>query len=782
MRTLTKLFVVAFSLAGCVGDDLGLDVAGADRDTRFDELRARLAIEIRPGPEGYLGSASCDELRDEASACCSTEFCSARGLAMQLGRGCQGEAPGERDRSTCGAAVIDAEAAICTAQRLLQIIENPGEQTLAAGNNTTDLGTLVVGPQDAESNAELALEALRFIADAQRITGNAMERTLPGGGAGGPPCSRPDFARPAGSGAFAELTLGQELAHFYAESLQIAEDAADLLARASSAVSDAELSRAADRAEAALLRNAPFASRAAAAHALVGGAHGLTALTDDEIDGLFTRPPLSRSGQQALELLRTVAIDPALVVDTSIPTDELVVGGSRVDESAPARASIRYRLTRYFGEPALASASAPEIYERAGIDARGLSEARAWIAEEIRAFSRPAAASGPRRARTVPAERLPDGTMSDFPLFAATRIPPQQPLDVYWTAVVRYDPTPVETPVSSLSSWPFGPSASGALPAGATWGDEGSSGGLATITNRSSGRTYASIREDSVLRARRLLGVLSPRPGDSVALRGALISMRETIAGSQPDGLGGGGTIDDGAFLGRARICGYNFATSTPPRGFWIELDLTVMGVTSPAGLAVVLGQDGVECAVRATIDGVACTPAELADHAATVLLPFTPVPGGRLVTIVESAPGTGPSDTLSAFFVVRRDPAAGGAAMPGQYEALTGFIVPDSASETLACTGGPITPDLYRDVTELIAPSTEDPGRSETNCAGLPDDLRLPLENELISDSFPEESSWRHFLTSARSSATEADALGDDLVRLGLEMDLRAEAQADAL
>ena len=92
------------------------------------------------------------------------------------------------------------------------------------------------------------------------------------------------------------------------------------------------------------------------------------------------------------------------------------------------------------------------------------------------------------------------------------------------------------------------------------------------------------------------------------------------------------------------------------------------------------------------------------------------------------------------------------------------------------------VTPDLYREAAELIAPSTSDPGRSATNCAGLPEDLLLPLENELSRDSYEEESSWRHYLGMARSAAAQADALGDDLVRLGIEMDLRAEQQADAL
>ena len=692
MRYRWLTLMLGVSLLGCLGDDLGVDVGSGPDDARFDELRRRLAIEVRPGDGGYLGSGVCDERLDATSPCCNTTFCSARGLSTQIRSGCQREASPNRAAGTCGTAVRMAEDHVCTAQRLLQIIENPGEQELSAWIAGNQGGTLLIGPQDAESNTELALEALRYAASAQKIAGDALERVAPGATAG-PACSRADFASAAGTGEFADLSLGGELAHFYAESLQLGEDAAELLARAASAVSDAQLSRATDRAEAAVLRNAPFASRAAAAHALIGGAHGLRAHTIDDTEGLFARPPLSRGGQQALTLLRTLALDPALIADRTIPVEHLVQGGPRVLESAPARASIRYRLTRFLGEGDLASASAAAIYRRVGVDADAISEARAWIAEEVRAFGRPAGTTGVRVSRVLPAERLPDGTMSDFPLFAATRIPPQQPLDVYWSAVVRYDPTPVPTPALDFS-WPSGPNATGDLPPGATWGDEGWSGGLATLSNRSSGRTYASIREDAVLRARRLVGALSPVASDSPALRAELIAMRDTIAGLLPDGLGGGGSTEDGTFLGRARICGYNLPTATPPEGFLIDIDLTVAGVTSPAGLAVVVGQEGLDCAVRGTIDGTACTADELATYRPHVVLELTPLAPGRFVTIVGAAFGTGPTPELSAYFIVRRDPTATGALIPGAQEALTGFIVGSVAPGTLACTGTDITPD----------------------------------------------------------------------------------------
>ncbi len=682
-----------------------------------------------------------------------------------------------------------AEDNICAAQRLLQIIENPSSQDIPArsaspGEFVITTGGFLIGPQDAESNAALALEALRLAGDAQKLAGDAMARVSTSPTAG-PACSRADFALAAGSGAFADLTLGSELAHFYVEGLQVSEDAAAHLGRAGSAVSDAELSRATDRAEAALMRNAPFASRAAAAHGLIGGAHGLLALSGDRIEGLFDRAPLSGDGQQALTLLRTIAPDPALLADTSIPLEELLVGGPSVPEGAPAFASIRYRLTRFFGEPELATATAAELYERLGFDAAALGEARAWIANENAAFDRPVRASGPRRARTLPVERLPDGTQSDFPLFTATRLPPRAAPPAYWSSLVRFDPTPAVrfTSLSDVFSapWPFGPTGQGALPPGATWGEEAHSGGLVNVTRRS-GRTYASIREDAVLRARELLGRLRPRAGDSVEVREALIGMRETIAGPLPDGLGGG---EDDSFRGRVRFCGYHYPTASPSTGFLMNIDLGVEGGSQSAGLALVLGAEGLSCATEGTIDGIACSAAELAGLRATTILPMTPFGGGRFIVAMEAAPGTGPRPELSSYFIVRRDPSATGAPMPGEFEPLIGFIGELDAEQpanSIACTGAPITPDLDSEVAALMGMSPDDPARSAVNCVGLPESINIPLENELLRDSFPEESSWRHFLDSAVAASTTADGLGDDLVRLGIEMDLRAERQADEL
>ncbi|MCC6903008.1 MAG: hypothetical protein IT377_28825 [Polyangiaceae bacterium] len=64
----------------------------------------------------------------------------------------------------------------------------------------------------------------------------------------------------------------------------------------------------------------------------------------------------------------------------------------------------------------------------------------------------------------------------------------------------------------------------------------------------------------------------------------------------------------------------------------------------------------------------------------------------------------------------------------------------------------------------------------------GVPKDLFVPLENELTSDSDQYENSWKHYLTLAKQAAQKADDLGQSLIELGLQQDLRREAAGESL
>lgn len=795
-------------VAACVGsDELALD-AGVEEHPRYAELRARLAVTIAPVENDLtvVLDTTCTQQSDAASPCCNTEFCSARGLARFIREGCDRDtnpntnptnAPDRRIAGTCGNAILQADREMCVAQHLLRIIEDPGDAPIPVapigGGTEFEFNSLIVGPQDPETNTELAREALRRLMIVQNTTGNALNWSAP---ATVPPtCTTADFNLTAFTGgsltpAQQQLTQVEELAYFYSEAVMEADVAMEHLAFNGAATSDSHFSTADDRAEAAVLRVAPFASRVHAAHVLLGGTSELPALgATANTEGLFTRPPLSRDGAQALEVIRAAGPHPDFVRSVAVDVDQLLVGGGPGMTSTD---SLAYRIGRIQGEQALVDAAAAGdadlVYDRMGFDREALTEARAWVTEEIRAFDRPYLRNAvhPRRARTLPPQILRDGTMADFAIFAATRLPPSPHEDAYWGSVVRYDASlPVVATGAFPTTWPAPtPTSSGALPPGATWGVEVASGGLVTVNDRTSGRTYASMREDNVTRSRLLIGALN-NAGSSAAIRRA----QDLLFVALPEGAGGGGSdettsesfastsLTDGALLGRARVC-------TRSSRIRVELDLTASGVTSPDGIEIVLGPEALECAVRGTEDGAPCTPEAMATYMPTIAAPLTQVAGGPdgvFSTEFAADPRTGPAST-TAVYVVRRNPGLDRPRTPGDYRTLIGFLLPPNGATSARCVGAPITPDLERRARELIDISHIDPARPAQDCSGLPFDLRIPLENELTEDGIPHESSWRHYLDEARVASDASDLLAEELVRLGLEMDMRAEREGDEL
>lgn len=65
---------------------------------------------------------------------------------------------------------------------------------------------------------------------------------------------------------------------------------------------------------------------------------------------------------------------------------------------------------------------------------------------------------------------------------------------------------------------------------------------------------------------------------------------------------------------------------------------------------------------------------------------------------------------------------------------------------------------------------------------AGMQEDMFVPLANELNSDGGPTEDSWRHYLQRAKDAASEADALGRELIEIGMQDELRREAAQEEL
>jgi hypothetical protein len=802
-RFLTVLWwTLAVGAASCGSDDWGLDEAPSVEDPRFDELRGRLAIEVVPGLNGYAGDPGCSELSDRTTPCCSTSFCSAAGLANFIRNGTCLGSPGRFTNGSCGSTVVLAEREVCVAHTLLEIVESPSAHALVAVGGQQ---TLIVPAQDAESNGELAVAALQRASNALILSGSGLVLPAICAGVPDPPTAPPPIRalnHPAGDDSFLarasfadghQLTFGEELAGFYVEALDISQSAAILAAENGAAVSDQELSGATDPADASLMRIAPFASRVHAAHVLIGGSSGLRAMPRVGTEGFFTLPRLSTAGAHALRVIRAAGPHPNWVLATSITLPAFLEDPSGIEEDG-IDDSIVQRLADQLVEPAPTFDRAAWFYDRSGTTADAVAEARAWLAQEITAFARAHSSA----ARSLPPERLPSGGTAPYRMWAATRLPPEQPLDAFWATMLRYQasPVPVADP-AVLPAWNFFPTVAGTTtrhPAGDTWGDITTVAGQAVPTRTGGVTVAALIRRvaNPAVRAR-----LTPLSGTSMVAVNTNDSFRAARAEINEGLATAGLAFDDaetteriessGLTSGYARACYRQVGTAAAE--LRLDLDLTRSPIRGAVGIRVLRHAAALECAVRGRIDGVGCTASELTTGSYPVsFADDATAPAGTYRANVQFTPFTLPrvaTGVPDQFYIVAPRAGAPETPGPGDFEAITGFALDyplGSGTGWTSCVSATIAPELDRRAAELVGPSTEYAARSATNCAGLPDDLKIPLENELTDDRDGVETSWRHYLSRAREAGDTADALAEDLIRTGLEMDLRAEAQADEL
>jgi len=76
-----------------------------------------------------------------------------------------------------------------------------------------------------------------------------------------------------------------------------------------------------------------------------------------------------------------------------------------------------------------------------------------------------------------------------------------------------------------------------------------------------------------------------------------------------------------------------------------------------------------------------------------------------------------------------------------------------------------------------------EEPMASPDYCIeGMKRDLFVPLANELNSTGGVQEESWKHYLTQAQEAAKTADDLGNELIRVGTQQDMRREDAQEEL
>ncbi|MCB9592811.1 MAG: hypothetical protein H6719_08765 [Sandaracinaceae bacterium] len=211
-------------------------------------------------------------------------------------------------------------------------------------------------------------------------------------------------------------------------------------------------------------------------------------------------------------------------------------------------------------------------------------------------------------------------------------------------------------------------------------------------------------------------------------------------------------------------------------------------------------GETGLQCATNGNVEGVPCDErlnritAEPSVEADGALSGFVPeylrweITLADVPALAQQASGGPPPLGLPAHGRIYVTKRATTERSGGRRIAIAGFSVEpgDDASGTYSrCSQMPAGAAVGDRLQAELAASSGDCARPATTCAGMPFDVRLPLEDELteaMEGSDTIESSFYHYLRLARNAADEADRLGQELIEAGLQGDLRAEAAADAL
>ena len=178
----------------------------------------------------------------------------------------------------------------------------------------------------------------------------------------------------------------------------------------------------------------------------------------------------------------------------------------------------------------------------------------------------------------------------------------------------------------------------------------------------------------------------------------------------------------------------------------------------------MVQGETGLNCALTGNTGAGPCTSSDL-DGFSTKL---TQDSGSRF--LFSSGVGfSGSTGNLlnSRYYIVT--PKVGTSGNPGDYEVELGFIPGVSSFSGVAAIGDTSLQDA---VVQVLRPSESWCNMPRQSCAGASFDERLPLEDELTSDSDGVESSWKHYLNLAKDAATQSDSLGQDFVNASLQYD----------
>lgn len=734
--------VLALTSMGCLGHDSYRLLDAPDGEDPWASRRARLDVTVVRGGQPGAGntiSVSVDDVIGYAMEDCVASR--QPGVTPEAHRGCEGVT---RDpEAKCNVIVCQTNLALCAAHRLREYAETLTVMPTAALH---DFSPVSIVPQDNDGRVALNEAALGLAQLAMTYAGENLRA-----GAEQPSdadfvsCNDDDMDALPGNDS---LTLGDSLAHDFAEAVRLVDEAGQAAYETNVAAADAEFSLTTNPGEAA--RNvwtAPVLSRLRAAQ-LMTGAYEWTRsntapanlISAQGINWLYRGNGACSStdrnlgvglldSQRARDILRTAGVDPSDILRIGeIDFDDLYLGGGGVSVG----------LREAFEElspTAVLSGIDPlgpdEFLTSVRLTRNDFVTARTQMAQEFVAFGRDTHALMP--PLTVGSDGMGTPQQYSHPRYVATTQPPVVPPSSYFVRLAR-------------------------------------------LADRDDDDRRDEQDEDvrpSTKYARR--GV-APSIDYATTVAYEVLELPQ-ITASARESLAGILAAQWERRSARLETC--HVAKDGGEQRVDLRLYADLDAPTLQNDLLVVDGMAGVSCATRGNVDGAPCA---LAEHEVIVTYNVHTVSDRsygfpRSVSFSVPLPMSG----VDYYLVRRRSGAANHAS--GAYAEVGPIYVEyaPGAPKGTTCVALPIVEGISNTVLQSMASDSNDCGRPVSPCATITDG-RLPLENELIDDGNDFESSWRHHIEVARVAAEHADRLGEELIDAGYAVDQRADAANEAL
>jgi hypothetical protein len=661
------------------------------------------------------------------------------------------------DPGQCLLSLFHGQRTLCEAHQLLAAIQPNGGITMSNRSGQlpeiANAVTWVLGPQTPAANVRLARSAKKLSSSALNFFRMALDESV--NGAECPASELDDVSTdPIVEVVLGTQTLREGLSNYFVEAANVVEEAFQKEVDGMVAYGDFQ------RANPSLTQGVDLGvlgsdlSRAAAAHKLVGGGHGLQLATVAGVAPfrpVCTRPNLSPGGRHALELMRDAALRPSDVMSTSLSIENLV-NGNNPGCGTSTCGSVKQRLVLYGKDTSSNNSVAVQV--RFGLTIGDFSEARDYLREEITAY------------RRYPGQ-LDTNSLDVFPKFGGTATTPLVPDKAFYRALA--------------GGTPLDPSQA-----------------LDDVYVPYSSYDYSSLTE-------------IPHIGDTerslathldltlTHVQALLASPAGTHAGYRPlvafAGEGYRRRIGRLSLVVQRGDCDPNATNGCAILNYYLA------GVPVQQGYRIAFGDQAMECMTKGRLDGYACSSQSLS----------LSTPNAGPVPNVGSVGFSGiTNEGIAGIGWYRSFPvsnnASFGALFPGErvyvlkprtlqtndnllpagdYEAIGGGVVPAIPTSSGWSNGNwgvfPLIPELDEKVRDLLAPSKAWCTQQAVSCSGGRFDERLPLENELTEDGSPAESSWKHYLELAKVASFEADTIGSEMVQHGIDLTSTTENQAVA-